>query len=107
MFIGRSAVSGFGLWALAWACGLLHILPNDWRQISLRLLRHQLRPRHERGCQSGRAPTRALAGYERRDGVRDHFLRGARVLIQVRDDELECDRVVLGMPAVVVRHEGD
>ena len=36
------------------------------------------------------------------DGLRDRLLRGHGVLQQVRDDEVDRHRVVVGMPAVVV-----
>src|SRR5437773_3952254 len=85
----------------------LHVLADDGEELLLDLLRDEVRGGDE-GVRKG-ARTLALARGAGDDPTHrrfQHRLGGGRVLPQVGDDGLRGHRVVLGVPAVVVRDHG-
>src|SRR5688500_4951420 len=84
--------------------GALEVFADERRQIARRLGRNRVGPGDQRVFERGGA----LAGaFERQpiDRAGDDLLRRLRVLRQVRDHQIDGDRVVLGMPAVIVGDE--
>src|SRR5262245_34613840 len=65
-----------------------------------------LRPGDDRGRERilARAAARLL---KPRYGLRDRLLGGRRILHQVGDDQIDRHGIVVGMPAVVVRDQGE
>src|SRR5690242_11821030 len=83
---------------------LPHVSPNDRLKVPLRLLRHEPRPRdnRRRECILAGARARALDPTNR---FGDRLLSRRGVLHQVGDDQLDTDRIVVRMPAVVIGDE--
>src|SRR5262245_12691300 len=80
---------------------LFHVLADNRLEFFLRFLRHVLRSRDDGGRE--RVLARAAARLVKpRYGLGDRFLRSRSVLHQVGDDEIHRDRIVIGVPAVVV-----